>query len=249
MGFFLPALLIFLQLLFQLQFFTFVFLILLILLIFVAFLSENNRVFVWTIISFSIGLFAFIYIGRIVLELPLSHQDLFILNRVLLVIPVLFMIYVISKFNHSVLPFSYRINWDGMPSLKKVFQISILVLVLVLCYSLWDSRSFLVENLSKALLFAFINSVLVESLWRGILFTRVQTLIGGKWAIIVTSLSCGIAYYLFGYSLNFCLIFFVIGLFLGAITWKTKSLTPAVLLNFLLTLNLIFMNVVPLIIK
>lgn len=251
MGMFLAALLLIIQLLFQFQLFTFAFIILLILLISVAFLPENNRVFVWTLVSFSVGLFAFIYIGRIILELPFSHVDTFILTRFLLVLPILFMSYVIRKFNQRVLLFSKKIEWNEtfvFGGVKKTFRIVIAVLGLILIYLLWKSRSYLFDNLPKVVLFSLINGVLVELIWRGILLTRLQLLVGSKLAVLVSSISCAIAYYLFGYTFPFCLVFFVLCLFLGTITWKTKSLVPAIILNVLLTLILIFMNVVPLIV-
>lgn len=253
MGIFLATLLLIIQLLFQFQLFTFVFILVLILLVSVAFLSENNRVFVWTLVSFSVGLFAFIYVGRIILETSLSHANLFILTRCLLGLPILLMIYVIAKFNHSVLPYSLKINWENITitsgpkkiSVKAIFQIVIAMLVLILFYLMWGSKPSL---LPKAMLFALVNGVLVELLWRGVLLTRLQILVGSKLAIIVSSLSCSLAYYLFGYSIVFCMAFFIICLFLGAFTWSVKSLLPAILFNVLLTLMLIYAEVIPLIV-
>lgn len=257
MGLYLATLLLIIQLFFQYKLFTFVFVIVLILMIIVAFLSEKNRVFVWTLVSFSSGLFIFIYVDRIILELSFSHTELLLLNRLLLALPILLMCYVIGKFKTKVFAFTFKMEWDNQIILpfiwwgfKKIsvraFLIIFLTLhLLFLLHYMWKSEPIFLNSLMEALLFSILNGVLVEVLWRGILLTRLVHIIGEKMAILFTSLSCALAYYLFGYSIHFCIVFFIIGLFNGATTCKTKSLIPAIIFNFLFTLILIFMNVIP----
>lgn len=243
-GVFLAMLMVLIQLLFQFQLFIYVFVLLIFLMVSVVFFSEESRILVWTIVSFSGGLFAFIYGDRLLLELPLSHPNLLLSNRFLLLFPLILMGYVIYKFKKKPLSLQMRPEWKTS-KVKQLYFIVIGVHLLVLIIMFRHSYSHNLNDLGIALAYSFVNAVLVEALWRGVLLARFKEVIGVKLAIFFASISGALAYYLFGYPFSHCLFLFVVGLFLGTLTQSTKSLTPAIIWNFLLTLIFILSNVIP----
>lgn len=252
MGLFLATIFLLIQMLFQLQMFTPIFMILILLMISVAFLSETNRVFVWTIVSFSGGLFAFIYADRLLLLLPFSHANLILLNRLLLLFPILIIGYVLYKFKATFSDFRIKMDWGSIKlrgnreiSIKRLYIMGLVLLLLVFLFSFIESFPVKWIGLWRAVAFSALNAALVEVLFRGVLLTRFITVIDKIPAVFFTSLSGAIAYYLFGYSFSYSFLFFVIGLLLGLLTIHTKSLLPAITGNFLLSMIFTFMNVIP----
>lgn len=250
-GIFLGVVFIFIQLLFQYNLFNMIFFLLLILMVTVVFLREVNRVFVWSMVSFSGGLFAFIYGDRLLLELPLSYGNTLIANRLLLLIPIFLMSYVIYKFRENVIPYWKKPNWDlpsgsNSLSVKGYYIVVLVILLLVLLIAVFNDWPAGFGVISSALLFSIINGVLVEVLWRGILFTRMEKLLGYKLAIFFTSLSCSLMFFLLGFTIEISAFYFFISVLLGFLTYKTASLFPGTVLNILFTLVLVFLNVIPL---
>lgn len=244
-------LLLFMQLLFQFHLFTLAFVIVLILLVLVAFMNEQNRLFIWTIIGFVVGEFAFIYGDRLLIELSLSHIDVFIFNRVLLLFPIIIISYIVYKFKGKVISDTGKPDWNQFTKIPfiwwgKKFTIRTLFLLIppfvliFLFFNIGNSLPMSPVLFGKILLFAIVNGLLIEFLWRGLLLTRIRLLIGEKFAVIVTSLSCAMAHYFFGFSLNLSLIIFILGIYLGGLTVHSKSLLPAVVGNILFTIYLIF---------
>lgn len=247
-------LLLLIQILFQFQVFNLTFIIVLALLLCVAFMSEQNRLFIWTIIGFVIGQFVFMYGDRLLIELHLSYPDIFILNRLLLLFPIGFISYVVFKFHKTVISFSLKPFWNltfiriGNWKLSiKNFFITIMIIHLIFIIPLFVSTFPINPVLfGKIIIFSIINGVLVEVLWRGILLTRMMNLVGEKFAVLCTSLSCSLAYLFFGFSYTLCLIFFIVGIILGAMTIRSKSLSPAIVWNTVFTILLVFADKIPL---
>lgn len=245
----LSALLIVIQLLFQFQLINLVFIILLILMVSVAFLEEKNRLLVWMMISFSGGLFAFMYIDRILLELSLTHPTRLVLSRFLFLIPIVSVYYVVRKFKDKPLSFPFkgsRARWNTLGPVKKAFVMLTSLQLMAMFFFLLKAIPLPFDFLFMALLYSSINTFIIEYLWRGLFLYHFKMMIGQWPAIIFTSLSAAIGYYLFGYTIGFCSFFFLVGLLLGRITIRSNSLAPAMLYHFLLTFTYILKNMVPL---
>jgi uncharacterized protein len=253
-GVFLAIVLLTIQLSFQLKLINVVFLVLILLMITVGFLPEKYRIFIWLMVSFSGGMFAFIYIDRLLLEFSFSIANLLIFNRILLLFPIILMLYVLFMFKEKMNGSMTLPEWNktfirlGEKKLTfKVLYTSVSIFLLApLLLLILGSNGEHTNTLWKAITFALLNGLLVEVLWRGILLSRMKLLIGEKLAVLMTSISCSFAYYLFGYSFELCLSFFLIFVFFGLITVKVRTLFPVISWNVLLTMNLIYLNVIPL---
>lgn len=246
------------QLLFLLKTFTLVFIILLGLLLGILFMAERNRLFVWMTISFTVGLLAFIYGDRLILEVNVTHAEILILNRILLFLPIILVAFVVYKFNRGVLSFLHKPSWNEntkLPfiwsgfwelSVKRFFIIGTVVYIVILLILGVNAGPLNWHIVGNIFFFSILNGITIEFLWRSLFLAQIRVLIGDKGAVLVTSLSCAMFYYLLGFSLAHCLIFFVAGIFHGGITLRSNSLYPAMIWNICLTITFVFTGSIPL---
>jgi uncharacterized protein len=253
LGILLTMLLLFIQVLFQFMRLNIILIVLILLLISVAFFEEKYRVFIWCIISFTMGLFALVYIDRVLVEFSLARPELFILNRMLLLIPISIMSYILLKFKEVKVMYiqmpnlesTFKIPFLSQVSIKSFIWIVFIIHLVALLYALIAAFPVSSSNLFYAITFSVISGILIELLWRGILLSRIESILGEKPAVFFTSISCSLALLLFGFSLFYSLFFFVMGLILGFVTYKTKSIYPAITLSILLTFTLVLRNIIP----
>lgn len=92
--------------------------------------------------------------------------------------------------------------------------------------------------LRYGLLFALINSVLEEVLWRGLILSRFVDMLGEKWGLVVVSFGFGMYHYSIGFPWIVCALFSIFGMMLGGIAIRSKGLLPVIVLHFIL--NLLF---------
>lgn len=239
------------QLLFQLELFSLAFFILLAAIICVPFMKETNRMFVWSSFGFFIGLFAYIYGERLLLELSFSRGTLLILTRLLLFLPILFMAYVIYHFKRPIISFLNKPQWKEhlfipliwirslQTSVKVLFIITNGLIVIIFLPFMLTDFSIEWSLLWKVFLFSLANGALIEVLWRGILLTQMTKVVGEEPAVIVTSLSAALLYYMFGFSLLLCTGFAVISFLLGGMTIRSKSIIPAIVTHIIFTVAFI----------
>lgn len=247
LGFFLTVLLLAIQVLFQLQWLNLLLLILIGLFISVAFYREEHRVFVWCMNSFAIGLFALVYIDRILIELPLSRPELLIVNRLLLMIPIALMSYVLLKFGY-LKKMNEETTWIGglkKRNVRSLFWIVLSVNLIMLIFALWGALPVSLSNLSYAIVFSIISGTFMEILWRGILLSRMESIIGAKPSVFFTSISSALAAFMFGFSLFYCLLFLLMGILQGIFTLRAKSLFPAITVSVVMNFTLVLMNIIP----
>lgn len=88
------------------------------------------------------------------------------------------------------------------------------------------------------LLFALLNSVLEEVLWRGLILSRFVDVLGEKWGLVVVSFGFGMYHYSIGFPWIVCALFSVFGMLLGGIAIRSKGLLPVIILHFIM--NLLF---------
>ncbi|MEH7309302.1 CPBP family intramembrane glutamic endopeptidase, partial [Neobacillus drentensis] len=91
------------------------------------------------------------------------------------------------------------------------------------------------------LLFATVNAFLEEVLWRGILLSKMISITSRPIGLIVSSFAFGINTTMFGFSLVICMMYVFLGLILGFVTVRTKSIFPAIFIHCVITI-IIFIN-------
>nr|WP_238343551.1 CPBP family intramembrane glutamic endopeptidase [Gracilibacillus saliphilus] len=106
------------------------------------------------------------------------------------------------------------------------------------------SWTYIQEIWCFALIFLILNSVLEETIWRGVLLSRFSECFGNRWAVLITSVGFGLQHYSLGFSWMSCLLFSVGGFFFGAITIRSKSILPAVIWHMLFNLLMVFSGVI-----
>ena len=87
-------------------------------------------------------------------------------------------------------------------------------------------------------LFALVNSVLEEILWRGIILPRFVDFCGEKVGLLVTSIGFGFYHYSIGFPWVVCGLFSFFGVLMGGVAIRSKGLLPVIILHFIM--NVLF---------
>lgn len=90
------------------------------------------------------------------------------------------------------------------------------------------------------LLFATINSILEEILWRGFILGRTADFLEEKRALILTSLAFGVYHLSLGFSIWVCLAFAIGGFYMGGCVIKSKGLGASIIMH--LFVNMVFVS-------
>ena len=215
----------------------FVFLVTLFLLL--VFLKEGNRLFAWIIITFFLANLLLVYIDNFIESFNLSPFSLIMISQLLWVIPILMMIYVIKQFKYEI-----NLSFKGNFSFKRYSLIFVILASLAFFGTVLlqkegiDWRTFLL-----ILVFSTINALLEEVLWRGILLSKLIRVTNQPIGIIVSSIAFGVNTTMYGYSLIICFSYVCIGLFLGILTVKSKSIFPSMVAHCIITTLLLINGV------
>ncbi|MFC0215605.1 lysostaphin resistance A-like protein [Paenibacillus chartarius] len=86
------------------------------------------------------------------------------------------------------------------------------------------------------LLFAVINSVLEEVLWRGLILPRMVDYAGEAAGLLATSAAFGLYHYSLGFPWIVCFCFGLGGIFMGGVTIRSKGLAPAIVLHVVMNI-------------
>lgn len=223
-------------LLFQLKIFIASYLFIFISLIILFFLKEKNRIFVWSMIAFLLAQFIYLYGNRFINNLHLPIYWLPVAKSTLLLFHCLFIYYIFNKF--SVARNQY-FKWKTSINSNKGSIIAGIMLLTCLSPLLFG---FQLNMLFPIISFALINSVIEETLWRGLLLTLFISRIGKKGAIILTSALFGIFY--LAYNLSFPLLFSIVlfGIILAMLTIRMKSIVPSFILHFIVNMLIVSSN-------
>lgn len=245
-------------LLFQLKLFAFAFILSLLLIIFLVLLSKQERVFSWTIAGYLSGSLLFLYGDKLLDSLPLPYYILMILNRFLLVIPILLLIYISIKFKKTPIPFWQKPDWNSLIffpfiwsgfhtiKIKYFLIIAILINFAAFAYFIFSAEhSFSRDFLQFLIGFSIVNGIMEELLWRGIILSRMADLSGEKSAVLFSGLAFGVSHMMFGYSLVLCLLFAAGGVFYAAVTVKSRSIFPAFLWHIAMNILMILSGLIP----
>ncbi|MGG3560744.1 type II CAAX endopeptidase family protein [Neobacillus rhizosphaerae] len=253
----LGGLFIIMSFLFTRSFFSLFFMILLGLLILVAFLKENNRLFVWMIVAFFLGNLLIGYADHFIGAAPLSPFSFVLISQLLWTIPILLITYVIKKFNKPTGCSYISLIRNSPIQITSHFTISFyrlfyfiltllllsIILVLVIKAGEWT-----IVELGFILLFSGLNSFLEEFLWRGILCTQFIRMSSERMGILLSSATYGLYTTMFGYSIKISVFYFLLGVLFGFVTVKSKSLLPSFFIHSIITILLLLLGwvVIPL---
>ncbi|MEC0091496.1 CPBP family intramembrane glutamic endopeptidase [Paenibacillus macquariensis] len=94
------------------------------------------------------------------------------------------------------------------------------------------------------LLFALINSVLEEILWRGLILSRFVDVLGEKLGLVIVSIGFGMYHYSIGFPWSICALFSIFGMVLGGITIRSKGLLPVMILHFIMNMLFVFSGLI-----
>ncbi len=101
-------------------------------------------------------------------------------------------------------------------------------------------RQISVSVVFAGLVFAVVNSVLEELLWRGYILGRTIQLCGEKFGLILMSLVFGLYHYPLGFSIPICLLFSLGGIYFGGIAIRSKGLLLGTIMH--ISMNVLFVT-------
>lgn len=249
-GILLGVLFLLLTFLFTRGFYSPFFVLLIALLLLVAFFNEEKRLVAWMVITFFLGNLLLIYTDNYLESFRLSPYSLVMTSQLLLLIPILMIGYVMKKFDQEINPYFQRPILSGVIQLSFNIAFSLRQFLLFIC--LLSSLPIFSHLLLKRedmqwrpilfmLMFSFIHALLEEVLWRGIFLSKLITITDQQLGIVLTSIAFGINTTMFGFSIILSIFNITLGIFLGFLTLKFKSIFPSVLFHFSITL-LLLMN-------
>lgn len=214
---------------------------LLVFMLIVSFFKEETRLLIWSIIAFLCADFLFTYSIKLMDFTVLSIEQKILTNQLLYIFYVLLIGIVFYSFKKQKPSFLEKPNWQqSIPLLfyKKIplpFFIGWTVIVYFFILLFLADKKNLSISLSLlifSLLFAMVYSILQEVLWRSLLLT-IFLKSSEKWpSILVTGIGSGFISHALGFSNEIISVFCIIGIFFSAITLKTKSIVPSLILQF-----------------
>lgn len=214
----------------------------------VAFFREENRLVTWTIIAFFLGNLLLVYVDNFIESFGLSPYSLMMTSQLLLLIPILMISSVIMLFKQEIIPSFQKPILSGKINLPFgiVSPVRRLFLIIYLFLSLSIFGMLLIQRNEMdwlpflfIILYASLNALLEEVLWRGVLLSKLIALTNKRFGMVVTSVAFGLGTTMFGFSLIISTFYIFLGLLFGFLTLKSKSIIPAVIAHTLITIHLI----------
>ncbi|WP_153124040.1 CPBP family intramembrane glutamic endopeptidase [Peribacillus tepidiphilus] len=231
--------------------------IVILLVVSIPFLKESSRLLVWIIIGYIFGEFLFIYGVKFIDFLALSSEWKVILGRCFLILYIFPLFIVIKSFRPNLkLPLN-RVNYYEKIKVPfilfgKTEQSLYFFLIVALGINIVSLTPLVIKNASHltvflfiaAFIFSFVNSLLEELLWRGILLPSMVDITGKNIAIVINSIGFGLVHLSLGFTLLPCLLFMVGGYFFGALTLRTGSIWPSFFWHFVLNLLMVLSGII-----
>lgn len=231
---------------FQLNRFIIEFFILFTFLIVVAFLKEKQRVFVWISIAYFFGEFLHLYANRFLNEMNFPVHAVYIVEKLLLLFPILCILYVRYKFKQKITIFHHSTsNLQVSTKQKRASFLLLIILGLTLSILLLALYHFSFSLVGYMLLYAAISSMIEEILWRSLLMQSMQSLTNKWMAVTLLSISYGCSYLMYGYSMEICLVFALSGFLYGWMIIYYKKLVPSIICHFFIIIGMIVSGITP----
>jgi len=173
------------------------------------------------------------------------------MEKLLLLFPIMSILYVSYKFKQNISFFynkdflsdSFSILQDASNSRKRPILLLSIILSLSLLILLLAFHN--ISFVGHVLLFASLSSMIEEFLWRGLLMQAMLNLTN-KWTVmILSSISYGCSYLMYGYSIGVCLLFACSGILYAWMTLHFHHLFPAIVCHFLIFIIMIACGIVP----
>ncbi|WP_163581392.1 type II CAAX prenyl endopeptidase Rce1 family protein [Gracilibacillus saliphilus] len=218
------------------------------------FINKSLRFFLWIILAFGIGFFLYNYGNTHWITDMYTAEIRVILNRFLLIIVILPLLCFSYIYRLPFIRYWQKPRWAkyvrvpfiwlGFRQVKVSTFLVIAMITNLIAFMPFISWTYIQEIWCFALIFLILNSVLEETIWRGVLLSRFSECFGNRWAVLITSVGFGLQHYSLGFSWMSCLLFSVGGFFFGAITIRSKSILPAVIWHMLFNLLMVFSGVI-----
>ncbi|WP_090831996.1 CPBP family intramembrane glutamic endopeptidase [Bacillus sp. UNCCL13] len=196
--------------------------------------------------SFLVGFLFFQIASNQLGDLEITKELIILLNRCLLIIIILAMIFSQILNKRRITFFTKIPEWSRRISLPfHSIRLSYFLLISFLfSFTILIPPFFLKETdidsvLLFALFFSFINATLEEFIWRGILLSGLREYVSSFYAIIITSLGFGLYHISIGIPLIFSLLFAFGGLFYSIVVLKSNSIYPAILLHIVINIGMV----------
>ncbi|WP_438350070.1 CPBP family intramembrane glutamic endopeptidase [Paenibacillus sp. FA6] len=133
----------------------------------------------------------------------------------------------------------FPLIWHGVKDpIWRFLLIASCVVILSFSFVIDVSPANIKSLLWASILFALINSVLEEILWRGLILSRFVDMLGEGWGLIIVSIGFGMYHYSIGFPWSICVLFSIFGMLLGGIAIRSKGLIPVIILHFIM--NILF---------
>ncbi|WP_199621407.1 CPBP family intramembrane glutamic endopeptidase [Paenibacillus alkalitolerans] len=215
---------------------------------FYLFSSNDNKGVLLTITLYIAGFWISFYLASFFrYSINASAETEIILSRFSLLgyiapLSVLAMIYKTKTNYVSAGSFSSTVRpliWRGFPEPVWRFLIVFsLVAIASFSFAIDFHREDFYLLLYYGLLFALVNSVLEELLWRGYMLSRFVDYFGEKLGLVVTSLGFGLYHYSIGFPWLICISFSLFGMLMGGMAIKSNGLLPVIVMHFVM--NVLF---------
>ena len=125
----------------------------------------------------------------------------------------------------------FPLIWWGMREYVWRFTLIFCALWLIVTAVFW-SNGILSDFFLYGFLFAVVNAILEEILWRGLVLGRAIDWVGEKQGLLFSSLAFGFYHLSLGFSIWACLIFAVGGFYLGGVAIRSGGLFAPVVMHF-----------------
>ena len=217
-----------------------------VLLLFSIFLKSIRQVALFLMLSVC-GYFAWFYVSPLILAAADNSTFGVVLERFALIgYIILFAAWgIFSKMDISYISIGsakeiirFPLVWQGRKEpMWRFILIFCCICMVPLCIGFFDNKSTF-ALVGCGLLFATVNALLEEIVWRGLILSRAVSLVGEKQALLITALAFGLYHISLGFPLWACLIFSVGGIYMGGATIISKGLLAPFVMHVFV--NMIF---------
>ncbi|WP_052020006.1 CPBP family intramembrane glutamic endopeptidase [Paenibacillus pini] len=127
--------------------------------------------------------------------------------------------------------------WKGIKDPIWRFLLIVAVVVAIsFSFVINFGREDLYTLLIYGLIFALVNSILEEILWRGLILPRFVDYAGEKLGLIASSIGFGCYHYSIGFPWIVCALFSFFGMLMGGVAIRSKGLLPVILMHFVMNI-------------
>ncbi len=128
--------------------------------------------------------------------------------------------------------------WKGRRETTKSFLIIFCIICLVPALILFFVNRPGLALIGYGLLFAAVNSILEETIWRGLILSRMTDIFSLQGALIISAIAFGVYHLSLGFPLWTCAVFAFGGIYMGGIALTSKGILASTVMHF--AVNILF---------